>query len=196
MVSLGPRPLFEKEPQQKRTLGGPPHLVWVHSKTEKPLGTIRERNQEPSLIKPVAQPIHDLQFAILSTSALQNTTPYPVILLYQRWKQQGHSKRIFQSVGYFKDLQTTRKDVCSWHWGAAVKCCSLKLVRRNFINLAYVCSLPALLVHVFVGYIKQKVKTPWEDKSSRTVPKRHNHLVVNRNKGVVLFAIYTSKINK
>jgi len=95
--------------------------------------TIRERNQEPSLIQPVAWPLHELQFAITSKSALQNTTPYPVILRYQRWKLQGHSKRIFQSVGYFKDLQTTRKDVCSWHWGAAVKCCSLKLVRSTFI---------------------------------------------------------------
>jgi len=81
-----------------------------HFENWKNPSTTRERNQEPSLIKPVAQPLHDLQFAIISKSALQNTTPYPVILRYQRWKQQGHSKRIFQSediLRTYKPLERT-----------------------------------------------------------------------------------------
>jgi hypothetical protein len=136
-----------------------PHLVWILLKTENPLD---QRRTKPGTLAYPARSLAttQLQFAIISTSALQYMAPYPVIQRYQRWKPQEHSKRIVQSAGYFKVLQTTRKDVCSWHKGVAVKCCSLKLVRRNFINLAYMCSLPARLAHVFAGYIKQKVKTP------------------------------------
>jgi len=86
----GPRPLFKEEPQQKRTLGGPQTWSGSFRKLKTPW-TMRERYQERSLIQPVARPLHELQFVIISTSALQNTTPYPAILRYQRWKQQKHT---------------------------------------------------------------------------------------------------------
>ena len=91
-----------------------------------------ERNYVPWLIQPVAWPLYKVQFIVISTGALQNTTPYRVILHYLRWKPQGHTKRIFQGVGHLKDSQTTRKDICSWHRGAAVKCCAPKARTQKF----------------------------------------------------------------